>query len=74
MIKKNLRFVEIENKGKTKVFEVFSNHSNDFLGLIHWRNGWRCYVMSYNEVDMSRSCSKELDLFIEKLEEERKII
>ena len=50
--------------------EKFEWHA---LGLIHWRSGWRCYVMSYEDnIDMSLSCSKELNELMEKLEEERK--
>ena len=74
-MKTNLFFIEDENnKGKTKKFNVYSNHSKDYLGKIHWRSGWRCYVMSYEEnIDMSLSCNKELDSFMEKLEQERKV-
>lgn len=68
-MKQLLRFEEEETKGKTKKFKVYSTHSNDFLGDIHWRSGWRCYVMSYDgEIDMSLSCNKELNNFMEKLE------
>ena len=71
-MKELLKFVEVERKGKTKRFEVYSNHSNEQLGVINWRNGWRCYVMSYSEnIDMSLSCNKELNLFMEKLEIDR---
>jgi len=70
---KLLRFEEINIKRKTKVFLVYSHHSNDLLGMIHWRTGWRCYVMSYEEeIDMSLSCNQELNDFMEKLENERK--
>ena len=73
-MKQLLRFVESEHEGKTKVFSVYSTHSGDFLGIIHWRSGWRCYVISYSsDIDMSVSCMKELNNFIEKLEEERKL-
>lgn len=73
-MKKLLFFIEDENvKGKTKRFNVYSNHSKDFLGVIHWRTGWRCYVISYeNNIDMSLSCNKELNEFMQKLEDERK--
>lgn len=72
-MKELLRFEEQEQTGKTKVFRVFSNHSGDFLGTIHWRIGWRCYVISYDdEIDMSLSCNKELNAFMQKLEDERK--
>ncbi|MFA6074026.1 MAG: hypothetical protein WC758_07965 [Candidatus Woesearchaeota archaeon] len=70
---KNLFFIEDEDvKGKTKRFNVYSNHSKDYLGKIHWRSGWRCYVISYeNNIDMSVSCMIELNEFINQLEEER---
>jgi len=74
-MKKLLFFIEDENepRRKTRIFNVYSNHSNDFLGRILWRTGWRCYVMSYNEdIDMSISCHKELNEFMQKLEDERK--
>ena len=76
MTKNNLFFIEDENdkkNRKTKIFNVYSNHSNDFLGKIHWRSGWRCYVISYEpDIDMSLSCNEELNVFMEKLEQERK--
>lgn len=74
-MKKLLFFIEDENepRRKTRVYNVYSSHSNDFLGRIHWRSGWRCYVMSYNEdIDMSLSCNKELNEFMQKLEDERR--
>lgn len=74
MTKKLLRFIiQTKPKLKTEIVEVYSTHSGDFLGTIHWRNGWRCYVMSYeNDIDMSLSCEKELIKFMEELEQKRK--
>lgn len=72
MKKPLLRFDLIEDKRKTKVVGVYSTHSGDFLGTIHWRNGWRCYVISYeNNIDMSLSCNNELNEFMEDLENAR---
>jgi len=72
-MKELLRFDEIKTEGKTKKYEVYSNHSAELLGVISWRNGWRCYVISYADgIDMSLSCNKELNNFMEKLENERK--
>lgn len=73
-MKKLLYFMEGKRDGgKTKLFSVFSSHSNDLLGIIHWRPGWRCYVISYEDnIDMSVGCMKELNAFMENLEEERK--
>ena len=77
-MKKQLFFIEDENvKGKTKRFNVYSNHSYDFLGTIHWRNGWRGYVMTYphgQDTDMSIGCNEELNDFMKKLERERVIL
>ena len=71
-IKKLLYFREQEQTGKTKKFNVYSAHSDDFLGEIHWRSGWRCYVISYEDgIDMSLSCNKELNIFMEELENKR---
>jgi len=73
-MKKLLFFIEDENepKRRTKRFYVYSNHSNDKLGVIQWRSGWRCYVMSYDkDIDMSIGCHKELNEFMQKLEVER---
>lgn len=71
-----LFFIEDENdkdKRKTERWNVYSNHSKEFLGVIHWRSGWRCYVMSYaDDVDMSIGCHKELNEFMESLEKKRK--
>ena len=68
-MKKLLFFIEDEdNERKTKRFYVYSTHTNDKLGVIQWRTGWRCYVMSYdNDVHMSIGCHKELNEFMEKL-------
>ena len=73
-MKKLLFFIEDEDepKRRTKRFYVYSKHSNDNLGVIQWRCGWRCYVMSYDrDIDMSISCHKELNEFMQRLEDER---
>jgi hypothetical protein len=72
--KKHLKFIKrINNPNKTEIVEVYLIDSNDFLGTIHWRNGWRCYVISYaDNIDMSLSCNKELTKFMEQLESEVK--
>lgn len=46
------------------------NHGYD-IGEIHWRGGWRQYVFeAESEIDMSRSCMKEVTKFIDKLMKE----
>jgi len=73
-MKKLLRFMrQMKPIGKTEAVEVYSTHSDDFLGIIHWRCGWRCYVMSYAEnIEMSASCHDELNDYMKELEVERK--
>jgi len=68
-MKQLLRFEELDRLfGKTKRFRVYSTHSDDLLGFIHWRSGWRCYIMSYaDNIDMSVSCLKELAEFMDNL-------
>jgi len=43
------------------------------MGSRRTSGGWRQYVyMALPNIDMSRSCHKEIDAFIDKLMEERK--
>jgi len=66
---KLLRFKDVSLVSqKARRFRVYSAHSEDLIGFIHWGNDWRCYVMSYvNDIDMSLSCEKELVRFMEDL-------
>ena len=72
-MKELLRFEDVSIKGqKTKMFSVYSTHSEDWLGVIKWKPSGRCSVMSYEEdIEMSLSCNKELDIFMENLEKQR---
>ena len=68
-----LRFEEVKTSGKTRKFNVYSEHSDDYLGQICWRNGWRRYVMSFEErTDWSVECMAECYKFVAKLMQERK--
>ena len=75
-MKQLLRFMKrTKPLGKTEVVEVYSTHSDDFLGVIHWRCGWRGYVMTYphgQDTDMSIGCNDELNDFMKELEADRK--
>ena len=70
-----LFFIEDEDdkeKRKTKRFNVYSKHSNDYLGKVRWNYAWRCYIMDYsNDIMMSIGCHKELNNFMQVLEDER---
>mgnify|MGYP001582294978 CR=1 FL=1 len=71
-MKELLRFEYCPSEGKTYIVNVYSTHSAELLGTIHWRSGWRHYVISYeNNIDMSLSCNIELNNFMQKLEDER---
>jgi hypothetical protein len=76
-----LIFTEIPVEGKTKQFDVRSVHTNESLGTIteqhdgqiHWRNGWRRYIMHFDkDCDWSVECMSQCYKFIQKLMEERK--
>ena len=69
-IRPHLSFEKLPLK-KGKKMPIYKMH-NDVLGeevgIIHWRGGWRQYVsQTYPKIDMSRSCNKEVNVFIDKL-------
>jgi hypothetical protein len=50
------------------IYEVWNKTFWQKIGIIHFRGGWRQYVFrALPEVDMSRSCHKEIDVFIDGL-------
>ena len=72
---RHLRFenLPLEKGRKTHKYEVWNDQFCEVIGIIHWRGGWRQFVFrAHPEVDMSRSCHKEIDAFIDSLMEERK--
>ena len=75
---KHLSFEIIEEKPKTKVFEIISNFDGNSLGTIYWYPKWRQYVfqpiiLEENENTIwSNDCLRELLSFLDKLKEERK--
>lgn len=63
----------IEKGLKLHKYKVINTHYNYEIGEIHWRGGWHQYVFEAQaEIDMSRSCQKEIIKFIDKLMEKRK--
>jgi predicted heme/steroid binding protein len=47
-------------------YRVHNHTLYDTIGEIHWRGGWRQYVFrAYPDVDMTRSCHKQIDKFID---------
>ena len=61
----------LEKGKKLHKYEVINEQFGDLIGHIRWRGGWRQYVFrAIPDVDMSRSCHKEIDIFIDSLMEE----
>jgi hypothetical protein len=70
--KNHLRFEELplEVGKKMRTYLVINADFNQSIGTIHFRGGWRQYVFqALPNVDMSRSCHKEIDSFINGLME-----
>ncbi len=62
--------LRLEKGKKLNKYKVFNHKLFQHIGVIHWRGGWRQYVFRAKpETDMSRSCHKEIDKFIDKLME-----
>lgn len=69
----HLRFIKnpLKKGHKLHTYDMFNNKLHDYIGIIHWRGGWRQYVsQTSNNVDVSRSCHKEIIKFIDKLMKE----
>jgi len=64
----HIKIEKVEEKAKTSVFEVSSNHDGTVLGKIFWHGPWRQYVFEpmrlYGTV-WSSDCLKELEGFLE---------
>lgn len=76
MAKSFLVFVDISKKFVriTKTFEV-RNTSEEMLGWIAWKAGWRRYVFQpVNETVFDASCLAEIAGYLEKLMNERRIV
>lgn len=66
----HLRFekLPLEKGRKMLKYNVINDALGQTIGIIHWRGGWRQYVFCADaDIDMSRSCHKEIDEFIDKL-------
>lgn len=63
----------LEKGRKLCKYEVINTKFDYDIGEIHWRGGWRQYVFEAQpNIDMSRSCQKEIIKFIDKLMEDWK--
>lgn len=71
----HLEFEKLPLKKGAKLhkYKVINTKFDYGIGEIHWRGGWRQYVFeSKPNIDMSRSCQKEIIKFIDKLMKEWK--
>ena len=69
----HLEFEKLSLKKKQKLHKYkVINHSLYYdIGIIHWRGGWRQYVFqALPNIDMTRSCHRQIDEFIDKLMKE----
>ena len=61
----------LEKGRKLHKYKIHNINFGYEIGEIHWRGGWRQYVFQAKpEIDMSRSCQKEITEFIDSLMEE----
>ena len=61
-----LEFELLGSTGKTKTWTVLATRSNDTLGYVHWRSGWRRYVFSpLPSTDYEQDCMRTIADFIE---------
>lgn len=70
-----LRFekLPIEKGRKLHKYKVINDQFDEEIGIIHWRGGWMQYVFqALPEIDMSRSCHKKIDAFIDNLMAQRR--
>lgn len=70
--KSYLKFVEIADTGKTKLFSV----ENDFerIAMVKWHGAWRKYVLfTQQDVIFDTGCLEEITKFISQQMESRKI-
>lgn len=59
---------------KLHEYEVWNTKFDESIGFIRWRGGWRQYVFKAEpEIDMNRSCMKEVIEFIDSLMKEWKL-
>ena len=74
MESKYLKYVEINNTGKTKKFEIYNKNSNELLGKVYWYAHWRKYIFSPSpkELIFDVTCMFDIINFIDNLMEERR--
>jgi hypothetical protein len=72
-----IRFEEVKDTGKTKIWNIWSEANDSYLGEVRWYSKWRQYVYhcpGYQSAGTlwNVECMKELTDFIEERMAERK--
>jgi hypothetical protein len=71
-----LKFTEIKDTGKTKVWEVTNSNDGSYLGRVKWHGPWRKYVLAISQYCVpaiwSADCLEAVGTFIEERMLERK--
>ena len=64
--KKWVKFIEVSDSGKTKVWELYNTENEHFLGVVKWYGGFRKYVFCpANDSMYAPSCLREVARFID---------
>ncbi len=67
-----IKFVLVEQKPKTSIYNVLTKDDDLFLGQIKWFPKWRCYsFFPGNNTIFEKNCLKDITNFIEKIMSER---
>jgi hypothetical protein len=68
-----LDFRLVEEKPKTKVYEVWNTMTDCLLGVIKWDSAWRHYCwFQENDIKMSDRCMIKIGGFVKDLNEAHK--
>lgn len=68
---KHVYFIEHEPKPRTKVWGVYSKHTDELLGEIKYYAPWRQYCFDDGSLVLAKSCLIDLAKFIEEHKDER---
>ena len=63
---------EIDQKPKTKVYQITSKSNGSVLGYIEWYAPWRQYCFNYNTLIFNDCCLSEIVTFLSNLKKQRK--
>ena len=73
MSKQWLAFDEIDDTGKTKIWDIYNSENKSYLGQVRWNGGWRQYVfVPEGECIWNPACLDQLTSFIRGQMEARK--